>query len=130
MIRRAAPDGKAARAFAKIDFILPKTRRQRLIWILVAVTAGTCEELLFRGFIFHYVREVIPSLSLWGVLLLGAALFGFNHAYQGIAGALGTALMAVVFGLIFLITGNLAIPMVLHTLIDLRVLAIPSAPAR
>ena len=73
---------------------------------------------------------MIPSLSLWGVLLLGAALFGFNHAYQGIAGALGTALMAVVFGLIFLITGNLAIPMVLHTLIDLRVLAIPSAPAR
>ncbi len=39
---------------------------------------------------------------------------------------LGTAFLAILFGVMFLGTGNLALPMALHALLDLRVLAIPT----
>jgi len=126
VLRKGGPEGKLARAFATLDFILPKTPRQRRLWILLALTAGICEELLFRGFLFRYLHEIVPALPPMCILLVAAAVFGINHLYQGFIGALGTAFLAILFGVMFVGTGNLALPMALHALLDLRVLAIPT----
>lgn len=32
-----------------IDFLLPQTKKERLVFIFVAATAGICEEIVFRG---------------------------------------------------------------------------------
>ncbi|HEX8170800.1 MAG TPA: type II CAAX endopeptidase family protein [Thermoanaerobaculia bacterium] len=61
--------------------ILPRGRLESLVWIAVAITAGICEELTFRG----YLQEQYARLS--GSRLAGAAaqavLFGLSHGYQG-----------------------------------------------
>ena len=52
--------------------------------------------------------------------LVGAAIFGFAHLYQGAAGVIGTGMIGFLLGAIYLLSGTLLLPIVLHTLIDAR----------
>ena len=45
---------KMAAAFEKIDFMLPKTLKQRITFFFIAVTAGVCEEIIFRGAVTYF----------------------------------------------------------------------------
>src|SRR4029078_13468887 len=47
----------------------------------LAVTAGICEELIFRG---YFVWMVTPWLGVWGAGAVSTVIFGFGHSYQGI----------------------------------------------
>ena len=57
--------------------------------------------------------------SRWWVSSL---IFGLGHLYQGVRGVIGTTVLGLVFAVLFVITGNLAIPILLHAAIDARVL--------
>jgi uncharacterized protein len=61
-------------------------------------------------------------LNLIAAVALACVIFGIAHMYQGLKGVFGTALMGVVFSAIYAVTGNLLAPMILHFLIDLRIL--------
>jgi uncharacterized protein len=61
-------------------------------------------------------------------MLLAAAIFGLQHLYQGLAGAASTVVMALLVSLLFLLTGNLLLPILLHGAIDLRMLLILLPP--
>jgi membrane protease YdiL (CAAX protease family) len=65
---------------------------------------------------------LLPAVPLW-VLALGiAAVFGAAHLYQGLAGVAATTTLGAVLGLLVITTGSLLPAMVLHALIDLRIL--------
>ena len=49
-------------------------------------------------------------------------LFGLAHWYQGRLGMLATGVLGAVLTQLYLTTGSLLLPMVLHVLIDLRLL--------
>jgi membrane protease YdiL (CAAX protease family) len=51
-------------------------------------------------------------------------LFGLAHAGQGVKGVLATAAMGLLFGWLYVASGTLLLPMVLHALVDLRALAV------
>jgi membrane protease YdiL (CAAX protease family) len=55
-------------------------------------------------------------------------IFGFNHLYQSAGGVAGTAIVGFLFGLLFLLTGNLRLSIILHGVMDLRMLAILRPP--
>ena len=62
----------------------------------LAVTAGVCEEFLYRGFAIAALTRVgVPA---WSVVLISSVLFGLAHAYQGKGGIIGTGLLGLVFG--------------------------------
>jgi membrane protease YdiL (CAAX protease family) len=63
-------------------------------------------------------------LTLVWALVASSTIFGVGHIYQGVAGAVQTALIGCVMGGMFLATGNLLLPIVVHILLDLRVLAL------
>jgi len=75
--------------------LLPRTPLQIGVWIAVSLTAGFCEEFVFRG----YVQRQLRAWS--GNVLLGLAgqalVFGAMHAYQGVK----QAALIVVYGLMF-----------------------------
>jgi membrane protease YdiL (CAAX protease family) len=120
---------KSAKAFKSLAFFLPTTPKERAWWAIVSVTAGVCEEIIFRGFLLRYLHTAPWHLTLIWAIALSSAIFGLQHLYQGIAGVLQTTVMGVLFCLIFLITGNLAVPILLHTVMDLRVLLLlPPTP--
>jgi len=54
-----------------------------------------------------------------------AAAFGFAHLYQGTRGVLLTGLVGAYLAWLTLSTGSLLPAIVIHALIDLRVLALP-----
>lgn len=104
--------------------MLPRIPKERALWVLLSITAGICEEVLYRGFMPAYLNHIFPSIPLLVAIVIAAALFGVGHLYQKLAGVLGTGLMGLVFGLLYFFTGSLILPMIVHALFDLRLLFI------
>jgi membrane protease YdiL (CAAX protease family) len=82
----------------------------------LAVTAGICEELMFRGYL---IWVLTPFLGLWGAAGVSVVVFGLGHSYQG--GRFGFRAFAAGLGLqlLALATGSIVPGMVFHALIDL-----------
>ena len=122
--RSAAIQEKMERAFLRLSFILPLTDTERAWWIFVSLTAGITEEILYRGFLIHYLFAAPFHIGLAAAVSASSVIFGAPHLYQGVAGAMSAAILGFIFSAIFLMTGTLLVPMVLHALIDLRILLI------
>jgi membrane protease YdiL (CAAX protease family) len=83
--------------------------------VLIALLAGVGEEALFRGLVQRGITDIAgPAV---GVLAAGA-LFGLAH-FVTHTYALLAALLGVYLGMLFLVTGNLVVPIVVHTLYDI-----------
>src|SRR5882757_5069499 len=62
--------------------LLPRNRIERRAFGTVAVTAGICEEFLYRGFGLALLAAAAPHLGPLWTVLIGALAFGLAHAYQ------------------------------------------------
>ncbi|MGK5111882.1 MULTISPECIES: CPBP family intramembrane glutamic endopeptidase [unclassified Geodermatophilus] len=107
--------------------LLPRTGAERRLFTVVGVTAGVCEEWLYRGFFLAVAAAVAGGLSTPVLVAVGAAGFGLAHAYQGVAGVLTTGVLGGVMAALYLDTGSLLLPVLLHVLIDLRFLLVPAS---
>ncbi|HET6181219.1 MAG TPA: CPBP family intramembrane glutamic endopeptidase [Candidatus Sulfotelmatobacter sp.] len=115
---------KAGKAAKKLAFLVPSTGEERRWWWAVCLTAGICEEVVYRGFLLHYFHTLPFHLSLPWALVASSVIFGIGHLYQGVGGAVQTAVIGFVFCGIFLVTGSLLVPIVVHAVLDLRVLVL------
>jgi membrane protease YdiL (CAAX protease family) len=77
--------------------ILPQSTVELLLYLALAITAGLCEEFLYRGFAMAVLQHV--GLQAWAVVLLSSALFGLAHSYQGRGGIVMTMLIGIILGL-------------------------------
>ena len=109
-------DDLRAQAASVVD-LMPRTDPERRWWKAVSVTAGICEEIIFRGFLIWYLGNWMP---LWVAAIVVAAAFGVGHLYQGWAGVLKTGINGLLMGLLFVGTGSLLWPIILHTAVDLQ----------
>jgi membrane protease YdiL (CAAX protease family) len=105
--------------------LLPRSRRERLTFAALAITAGVCEEVVFRGFGIAYVQWLWPAASRPFIIAATAAAFGFAHLYQGTRGVLLTGAVGAYLAWLTLSTGSLLPAIAVHALIDLRILALP-----
>jgi membrane protease YdiL (CAAX protease family) len=101
---------------ASIQTYLPQRALEILLWIGVSISAGFCEELVFRGY-FQKQFETLAH-STWIALLLQAALFGISHGYQGIEACVKIACYGALFGLLALWRKSLRPGMMAHALGD------------
>ncbi|MDT8449364.1 MAG: CPBP family intramembrane glutamic endopeptidase [Wenzhouxiangellaceae bacterium] len=85
----------------------------------VALMAGIGEELLFRGLIQAGLSD---ELGLIGALAVASLLFGLVHAVTKVY-FLMTCLMGLYLGWLYLVTGNLLVPVLVHFLYDWIVLS-------
>jgi len=106
-----------AKHLGKARKFIPSGKVEILAWAAMALTAGICEELLFRGWMLPLFGSVLGSL--WLGLLISSLLFGLAHAYQGPKGILTTGLVGLVLGLIYMGAGSLVPSQVLHALVNL-----------
>ncbi|MDQ4039294.1 MAG: CPBP family intramembrane metalloprotease [Actinomycetota bacterium] len=118
--------GTESAALRSVGALLPRTDPERRLFGGVALTAGFAEEVVYRGFGIALLTAAWPSLPRWGLIAAAGVAFGVAHAYQGWAGTLTTGLLGSVLAGVYLDTGSLLIPVVLHALIDLRFLAVPA----
>jgi membrane protease YdiL (CAAX protease family) len=96
--------------------VLPQTRSE-MYWVAgVSLTAGFCEEFLFRG---YFISVFAPWLGWWGAAALSLAIFAISHIYQGWSGVLRVGIVGAGFTLAVAIFGSLWPAMALHALVDI-----------
>jgi uncharacterized protein len=110
--------GKAReRLEALAQRILPQSPRERASFFALSVTAGICEEFLYRGFAMAALAHAgLPS---WSVIVISSLLFGAAHLYQGGSGLAGTMLLGLLFAVARVALGSLIPVMAWHTAVDL-----------
>lgn len=121
----AAPMTWWRRLIPDFSALIPVTGRERWVWVAVAISAGVCEEVVFRGWLLSTLRQ---EAGLGGATLIAVAavLFGCAHAYQGISGMVLTGIAAAIFCALYVGTGSLLAPILLHILIDVRFAVLPT----
>jgi len=114
--RSAAARARLRQKLAPLRAMLPHTAGEMRLFVLLAFTAGVCEEWLFRGYLVWVLK---PWLGLFGAAAASIVVFGLAHGYQG--GKFGTrAFMAgIVMGVFALATRSILPGMALHILVDL-----------
>lgn len=118
-IKVARTDGAKTELRQKLESVAPilPHSNPELGWFLpTCLTAGVCEEFLFRG---YFIWALAPWLGWWGAAVVGVPVFGLLHAYQGKAGVLRTGAVAALLTLVVAGTRSLLPAMVLHTLVDI-----------
>jgi len=101
----------------KTALVAPRTKGE-LAWFLgLALTAGICEELLYRGYFFAVAA---PFITVYGAAAASAIVFGLGHMYQGWRGVALTAAVGLFLGAFYFLTGSIVFPMILHVLIDIN----------
>ena len=87
---------------------------RRFGWL--SITAGVCEEILYRGLLMTALTAII---GLWPAVFASSLVFGIGHAYQGALGVLRTGAVGLVLALVVVLTGSLPAAMLMHAVIDL-----------
>jgi membrane protease YdiL (CAAX protease family) len=105
--------------------LLPRTPVERRWFALLAATAGVCEELLYRGFGLAALRWAVPDIGTPALIIISGAAFGLAHLYQGWLGVTLTGLLGAYLAWITIAVGSLVPVMLLHALLDLRILGLP-----
>jgi uncharacterized protein len=118
---RALEDDEALarlrRQMRNLERMMPRSDEELRWFSRLAVTAGICEELLYRGYLVWYLDH---WLALVPAVLVAGVIFGFGHAYQGPRGIALTTLVGLFMSAIYLLTGSLLACMVFHALMDLH----------
>ena len=115
---RGASPSDLPRRMRRAGKILPQTGVERGWFVAVALTAGVCEEILYRGYVPWAVDSWLGGNALvaYG---LAAVVFGLGHAYQGRDGMIVTGILGLFFGALAYFVGSLVPGQLLHVAIDL-----------
>ncbi len=96
--------------------------------MVVALNAGICEELLYRGFFPLSLTHIFPWCSFVWAIVISSGCFGIAHLairpdrkIRWLP-ALVTGIFGLMAGLFYLVTGSLFLSLIFHSLFDLRVL--------
>jgi len=94
--------------------LIPHSAKEGQLFNALSVTAGICEELLYRGFLIAYFGAFVEAV------VLSSIAFGFGHMYQGKIGIVKTGGIGLALAGLYVLTGSLWAPMVLHVLVDVN----------
>lgn len=96
--------------------ILPQSAVEFPPYFALAVTAGLCEEFLYRGFAMAALAHA--GLGAWLVVLVSSILFGLAHSYQGRGGIVMTFVVGLVLGASRLAYNSLVPAIFWHSAVD------------
>jgi membrane protease YdiL (CAAX protease family) len=118
--RRRGSAPRPPKALGDIEPLFPRNRAERKWTALLAANAGPGEELFFRLMLPLLIALVTGN----AVIAFAAAglIFGLVHFYQGWVGIAATTILGFVFTALYLATGIIWIPVLLHSLLNLNTL--------
>jgi membrane protease YdiL (CAAX protease family) len=97
--------------------LLPQGLLESLAWLPLALSAGFCEELAFRGYLQKQFQAITGS-AFWAVLIQ-AIIFGVGHLYEGVGAVARIMLFGVLFGLLAVWRKSLRPGMIAHAWSDI-----------
>lgn len=115
--------------YRSVEFILPRTGRERALWPVLCVAVSVIEEAVYRGVLMLYLAHLTGVSPWWFVPVLSVA-FGFSHRYQGGYGIATTAAFGLALSVGTILTGSLWPAVVVHWAVNVYALRLkPPAPA-
>jgi membrane protease YdiL (CAAX protease family) len=100
-----------------LDILLPRRPLEVGVWIFVCVTAGFCEEFVFRGYVQRQLLALSGSMP--AAVVGQAIVFAVMHAYQGWRAVAGIVVIGVLLGLLAVWRRTLRVGMITHGWMDL-----------
>ena len=95
---------------------VPVQRSDLTGFFALSITAGVCEEILFRGVLPWYLAGYLGQ---WGAQAAAVVVFGAAHLFLGAGGALRALLTGAVLAALYRWSGSLVPSIVLHALVDI-----------
>jgi membrane protease YdiL (CAAX protease family) len=92
--------------------LAPVTGFEMLLFLVLSISAGICEELVFRGYLQQQFARM--GRRIWVGVMLSALVFGGAHGYEGVAGVLLIAAYGAMFGVLALLRRGLRTGMIAH----------------
>jgi len=103
------------RQLTPVRWLLPASAPELANFRALSVTAGVCEEILFRG----YLMAFLLPLGGGGVAVAASSLlFGLGHGYQGVVGIVKSGVVGALMAGMYVLTGSLLAPILVHAMID------------
>ncbi|GHU22135.1 hypothetical protein FACS1894164_03890 [Spirochaetia bacterium] len=109
---------KQIAASGGIDMVIPRTKKEKLVFSFVALSAGICEEMIYRGCFMFFLHAVFPGIPVYLIVLIPSVLFGTAHFYQGVQGVIHTGITGAALMCLFLVSDSLIPGMALHFFMD------------
>jgi len=81
-----------------IDVLLPLGYVEIMTWILLSISAGFCEEVVYRGYLQGQFLALTGSATI--AILLQGVLFGVTHGYQGTKLVITISVYSVLYGVL------------------------------
>lgn len=95
-----------------LQAMLPHGGAEIALWLALSLTAGVCEETIFRGYLQRQFMAITTSAP--AGILLSAAAFGAAHAYQGFRMVILISLYGAMFGILAYWRGSVRPGMIVH----------------
>jgi membrane protease YdiL (CAAX protease family) len=92
--------------------LAPVSVLDTVLFLVLSISAGICEELVFRGYLQQQFGRM--GRRVWVGVALSALVFGAAHGYEGIAGILLIAAYGAMFGVLALLRRGLRTGMIAH----------------
>jgi hypothetical protein len=84
------------RQVGNLEFVNPLGAIEVTLWVIMSMTAGFCEELVFRGYLQKQFLAFTGRATL--AVLAQAILFGVVHWYQGIKMVILISVLGLLYG--------------------------------
>jgi uncharacterized protein len=102
---------------AAVDSLLPRSLLEIVLWILLCITAGFCEEVAFRGYLQKQFHALTGSIAI--AILLQGIVFGITHGYQGWKNVIVITALGILYGTLAAWRRNLGVNIISHAWSDL-----------
>jgi uncharacterized protein len=99
-----------------LQIIMPRGLLELGVWILLSISAGFCEEFVFRGYLQKQFFALTGSDAT--AIAVQAIVFGAAHQYQGLKGMVSIAIYGALFGVLAKMRNSLRPGMIQHTMQD------------
>ncbi|MBG84828.1 MAG: hypothetical protein CMJ40_09820 [Phycisphaerae bacterium] len=101
-----------------LNAVLPTTRSEYVVFvILVSVSAGICEELIFRWYLLYWIE----SHANWMIAcVISSLVFGLWHLYLGWAHVAKSAAVGLLLCLLYLYFESILFVIFLHIFMDVH----------
>jgi len=106
----------SAAAPQSLTAIAPRNALDLFIWFVLCISAGICEEILFRGYL---VRQFTLRGKAWIGVVISSLIFGASHGYEGWPRMLALSVLGALLCLLYLKSRSLRPGMIVHAWQDI-----------
>ncbi len=108
--------GKSPETAKAVFMLAPGSFPEMIVWVILAATAGFCEEFIFRGYLQKQFHTITGSEA--AAVAMQAVCFGIAHSYQGVKSMITITVYGALFGILALYRKSLRPGMIQHAMQD------------